>query len=170
MGEELQRNQGWELQTGTRASQSHTAKEKPPHLQFASSWALVHASGQCCSHRKQGGSPGASQGYNDRWCSTSPEHLAKITELWWAGTPHRHLLPCHSWNSSFGTTVGMFMGIMVMGRSCSLAIPTPAPCSPYTPAQIPKVSHTRGSAHSNTPTAVGRTMISIYFVSYTSIF
>lgn len=161
MGEELQRNQGWGLQTGTRASQSHTAKEKPPYLQFVSSWAPVHPSGntEAAQEPARDTIPGGT--------STFPEHSAKITELHWAGTPHKHLLPCPS---PFGTTVGMLMGMMFMGRSCSLAIPTPAPCNPYTPAQIPKVSDTRGSAHSNTPTAVGRTMISIYFVSYTSIF
>lgn len=77
---------------------------------------------------------------------------------------HKQLLPWHSWISPSATAGGCSMGT---------AGPAPCPSPPLLlalPAQIPKVSHTRGSTHSNTPTAVGRTMISIYFVSYTSIF
>lgn len=152
MGEELQGSQGWELQTDTRASQSHTAKDKPPHPQFASSWTPVHPSGQRCSHRKHGGSPGASQGHNYRWYSTFPEHLAKITELQWAGTPHKHLLPCHSWNSHCGTTVGTFHRDNGTGTRSG---PTPWPFPPLFLAiptllhRCPKC-HTHVSAHTQT--------------------
>lgn len=131
---------------------SHTAKEKPPHLQCASSWTPVHPSGQRCSHREHGGSPGASQGHNYRWCSTFPEHLAKITELQWAGTPHRHLLLCHSWNSHCGTTVGMFHWDNGTGTRSG---PTPWPFPPLFLAipmllhRSPKC-HTHVSAHTQT--------------------
>lgn len=152
MGEELHGNHGWELQTGTRASQSHTVKEKPPHLQSASSRAPVHPSGQCCSHRKQGGSPGASQGHNYRRYSTFPEHLAEITELQQAATPHKHLLPHHSWNSHFGTTVGMFY----WGNSTGARLgPIPWPFPPLLLAiptllrRFPKC-HTHVSVHIQT--------------------
>lgn len=99
-----------------------------------------------------GGSPGASQGHNYRWYSTFPEHLAKITELQWAGTPHKHLLPCHSWNSHCGTTVGMFHRDNGTGTRSG---PTPWPFPPLFLAiptllhRSPKC-HTHVSAHTQT--------------------
>lgn len=131
LGEELQRNQGWELQTGTReASHTHRKEEeKLPHLQFAPSWAPVHPSGQRCSHSKHGGSPGAWQGHSDRWHSLHiAERSAQISQT----APALAQL-----DQSFSHSWGMFYGD---SRSCSLPIPTPAPCTPCTDPQ--SVSHT----------------------------